>query len=218
MVNAWSLLFDELNMTKKSKHYYDYDRNDPNKKNPFKVDGYSVNGVSNQDFWESDGISLTGNPGTASSDTIVFSGSHLLGGMGDDHINFTGNGINAGETVPIDYFGSEDSISFDLPTPSKPQTNNRQKYSEDVIIKELQEYIGRTYQQHYSAGDDKIQTLDLIEACGDGEAFCRSNILKYASRYDKKGTARRDIMKILHYAVLLMHFNDKNANRETYPQ
>ena len=70
----------------------------------------------------------------------------------------------------------------------------------------------------YSAGDDAIQTLDLIEACGDGESFCRSNILKYASRYDKKGTARRDILKILHYAVLLMHFNDKNAKRETYPQ
>jgi len=50
------------------------------------------------------------------------------------------------------------------------------------------------------------------------EAFCRSNILKYASRYDKKGTARRDILKILHYAVLLMHFNDKNAQREIYPQ
>jgi len=63
-----------------------------------------------------------------------------------------------------------------------------------------------------------VQTLDLIEACGDGESFCRSNILKYASRYDKKGTARRDIMKILHYAVLLLHFNDKNAQRETYPQ
>ena len=90
--------------------------------------------------------------------------------------------------------------------------------SEDVIIKELKDYITRTYDQHYSAGSDKIQTLDLIEACGDGEAFCRSNILKYASRYDKKGTARRDIMKILHYAVLLMHFNDKNAQSETYPQ
>jgi hypothetical protein len=25
-------------------------------------------------------------------------------------------------------------------------------------------------------------------------------------------------MKILHYAVLLMNFNDKNAQRETYPQ
>jgi len=141
-------------------------------------------------------------------------------GMSNDHITFLGNDINAAQPVSFNYFGAEsgDNISFDLPTPSKPQTNNRQKYSEDVIIKELQEYIGRTYQQHYSAGDDKIQTLDLIEACGDGEAFCRSNILKYASRYDKKGTARRDIMKILHYAVLLMHFNDKNAQRETYPQ
>ena len=92
------------------------------------------------------------------------------------------------------------------------------KYNEEEIVKELLEYIRGTYNQHYSAGDDQIQTLDLIEACGDGEAFCRSNILKYASRYDKKGTARRDIMKILHYAVLLMNFNDKNAVRETYNQ
>jgi len=95
---------------------------------------------------------------------------------------------------------------------------SRYKYDEDAILDELRDYITGTYNAHYSAGDDKIQTLDLIEACGDGEAFCRSNILKYASRYDKKGTARRDIMKILHYAVLLMHFNDKNAKRETYPQ
>ena len=92
------------------------------------------------------------------------------------------------------------------------------KYNEEEIVKELLEYIRGTYRQHYSAGDDEIQTLDLIEACGDGEPFCRSNILKYASRYDKKGTARRDILKILHYAVLLMHFNDKNAKREIYPQ
>ena len=90
------------------------------------------------------------------------------------------------------------------------------KYNEEKILNELREYISNTYRQHYSAGDDKIQTLDLIEACGDGEAFCRSNILKYASRYDKKGSARMDIMKVLHYAVLLMNFNDKNATREDY--
>ena len=107
------------------------------------------------------------------------------------------------------------SSNIDLPSMTE---NRRYKYDEDAILKELQDYISGTYNAHYSAGDDKIQTLDLIEACGDGEAFCRSNILKYASRYDKKGTARRDIMKILHYAVLLMHFNDKNAKRETYPQ
>ena len=90
------------------------------------------------------------------------------------------------------------------------------KYNEEAILNELRDYITNTYKQHYSAGDDRIQTLDLIEACGDGEAFCRSNILKYASRYDKKGSARMDIMKVLHYAVLLMNFNDKNATREDY--
>jgi hypothetical protein len=108
-----------------------------------------------------------------------------------------------------------DTILDDV-IPNSPATP--WKYNEEAIVKELLEYIRGTYNQHYSAGDQKIQTLDLIEACGDGEAFCRSNILKYASRYDKKGSARRDIMKILHYAVLLLNFNDKNAVRETYPQ
>ena len=171
-----------------------------------------MNNTSDQDFWEYDGISLTGNPGYPSPDSITYSGnafaetmhigappssddvylgSHLPGGMGDDH------------------------ITFNLDMNKDP---NRYKYNEDTILQELKDYISGTYNQHYSAGDDKIQTLDLIEACGDGEAFCRSNILKYASRYDKKGTARRDIMKILHYAVLLMHFNDKNAQNEIYPQ
>jgi len=92
------------------------------------------------------------------------------------------------------------------------------KYDEDKLLSELRDYIASTYGQHYSAGNDSIQTLDLIEACGDAEAFCRSNILKYASRYDKKGTARRDIIKILHYGLLLLHFNDKTSVTETYPQ
>ena len=68
------------------------------------------------------------------------------------------------------------------------------KYNEEELLTELRDYIIGTYNQHYAT--DKIQTLDLIDACGDAEAFCRSNILKYASRYDKKGTARRDIIKI----------------------
>jgi hypothetical protein len=123
---------------------------------------------------------------------------------------------------PLDKLANETydqfSSTFTDTLTEKIKKDNRFKYSEDAILKELQEYIAGTYNQHYSAGSDKIQTLDLIEACGDGEPFCRSNILKYASRYDKKGTARRDIMKILHYAVLLLHFNDQNATRETYPQ
>ena len=93
------------------------------------------------------------------------------------------------------------------------------KYNEEEIVKELLDYIRGTYKQHYAANDQNLQTLDFIEAAhNDGEACCRDNIMKYVSRYDKKGTPRRDILKILHYAVLLMYFNDKNAQRETYPQ
>ena len=93
------------------------------------------------------------------------------------------------------------------------------KYNEEEIVKELLEYIRGTYKQHYAANDENIQTLDFIEAAHkDGEAFCRDNILKYTSRYDKKGTADRDIMKIQHYSVLLKFFRDKNAQRETYNQ
>ena len=149
-----------------------------------------------QDQWSTEnGFSLTGNPNPA-DDYIIFDSKSNEGSVSLDYNNEFHMNLNM--------FESNDKTRF--------------KYSESRIVKELADYISTTYNQHYSAGDDKIQTLDLIDACGDGEAFCRSNILKYASRYDKKGTARRDIMKILHYAVLLMHFNDKNAKRETYPQ
>jgi|TARA_Y100000033_G_scaffold39033_1_gene38458 hypothetical protein len=94
------------------------------------------------------------------------------------------------------------------------------KYNEEEIVKELLEYIRGTYKQHYAANDENIQTLDYIEAAHkDGEPFCRDNILKYTSRYDKKGTAERDILKIQHYSILLGFFYKKNATqRETYNQ
>ena len=83
------------------------------------------------------------------------------------------------------------------------------KYNEDDLLDEVKSYIHSTYRGHYSTGG--VQTLDLIDSVGDAEAFCRSNVLKYASRYDRKGSARKDIIKIVHYAILLLHFNDKTA-------
>ena len=84
------------------------------------------------------------------------------------------------------------------------------KYNEKELLKEIDDYISSTYKGHYSSNN--VQTLDLIDSVGDAEAFCRSNVLKYASRYDRKGSARKDIIKIIHYGLLLLHFNDK---RET---
>ena len=83
------------------------------------------------------------------------------------------------------------------------------KYNESEILKEISDYISGTYKGHYSVGN--VQTLDLIDSVGDAEAFCRSNVLKYASRYDRKGSSRKDIIKIIHYGILLLHFNDKAA-------
>ena len=86
------------------------------------------------------------------------------------------------------------------------------KYNEDKNLEEITQYVNNTYDEHYSEGE--VQTLDFIDACGDAKAFCRSNILKYASRYDKKGTPRKDILKIIHYAMLLLHFNDKENKHD----
>jgi len=141
----------------------------------------------------------------------------------DDYRDFWGTNDVINSTSGVDQISLNSSDYITLHSPdfiefNMESNNKKYKYSEEEILKELTEYISNTYRQHYSTGNDNIQTLDLIEACGDGEAFCRSNILKYASRYDRKGTSRRDILKILHYAVLLLHFNDKNAQREIYPQ
>lgn len=99
-----------------------------------------------------------------------------------------------------------------------PKTSNTvYKYNEDKILQEVKDYISDTYRAHYNSNNG-TQTLDLIESVGDAAAFCRSNILKYASRYDKKGSAKMDIKKIIHYAVLLYHFAglDKETTERGY--
>ena len=64
------------------------------------------------------------------------------------------------------------------------------KYNEKEMLDEISDYISNTYGAHYSQSDG-FQTLDLIDAIGYAESFCMSNILKYASRYDRKGTPRK---------------------------
>ena len=79
------------------------------------------------------------------------------------------------------------------------------KYNEDQTLDLAKEYIKGTYSQHYANGN--FQTLDLIESIGDAEAFCSSNAIKYLSRYDKKGRPQDDILKAVHYCVLLYYFS-----------
>lgn len=93
------------------------------------------------------------------------------------------------------------------------------KYNEGKILKDLEAYIIGTYTGHYTSGESDIQSIDLIANNGDGIAFAKSNIIKYASRYGKKSLATKsDALKILHYAVFLYHFSghDKENIKNNY--
>lgn len=84
------------------------------------------------------------------------------------------------------------------------------KYNEEESIKELQQYVNSTYSQHYAQG--AIQTTEFIIDCGHGIGHTAGNIIKYCQRYGKKeGRNRKDILKILHYALIMLHVHDKET-------
>lgn len=83
------------------------------------------------------------------------------------------------------------------------------KYNEADILDEIQNYIDSTYDSHYSR--DKFQATEFILDGGHGAGFCIGNILKYAQRYGKKGTAddaRKDLLKVIHYAIIALYNHD----------
>ena len=207
---------------KHDKSYYDFDRN----KSPV----YPPDHPSQQ-FWHEDGFSLTGNPGTASPDTITFSSNGIGAadtlsfsdydgyGIGQDHISFgddpyptlgssiTGSRVQGGmgtDTIGLSPYPHAPFNKVQEPSINKVGV---QKYEEDKGIADLKDYVSSTYSGHYTTKGSNVQTLDLIESVGDAESFCRSNAIKYLSRYDKKGQAKRDILKALHYTLLLYHFS-----------
>ena len=93
----------------------------------------------------------------------------------------------------------------------EPQRNNQYKYHEEEILKDIEEYVSRTYNGHYTGTKHefrKVQTIDLMAARDIASGFCQANILKYGSRYGSKdGKNKTDLLKVIHYAMLLLHFD-----------
>ena len=108
--------------------------------------------------------------------------------------------------------GDNDLIKIEKETITMKTTSNHLwKYNEDKILKDVEDYVTSTYHGHY-CGDEHgyadIQTIDLMAAKKLAAGFCQANILKYGSRYgDKDGRNKRDLMKVIHYAMLLLHFD-----------
>ena len=103
----------------------------------------------------------------------------------------------------------DDGMSLQV-TEEKPMAHYF-KYHEKEILKDIEEYVSRTYQGHYTGKSHEyrnVQTLDLMAAKELASGFCQANILKYGSRYgNKDGKNTKDLMKVIHYAMLLLHFD-----------
>ena len=206
MINSWSLLYDEL---------YGEDEMSDNTITSLESDEYDPKPQSDSDDadWNEPVITV-GSGNTASAYASVFNIN--LDTITDVSIDTSGiEEINL--NVDPDYIAPEfvnfslDGVGFvNESTPEKPQTNldyKPQKYEEDKGIADLKNYVTSTYRGHYTSEQNNTQTLDLIQSVGDAESFCRSNAIKYLARYDKKGSAKQDILKAMHYCLLLYYFS-----------
>ena len=123
--------------------------------------------------------------------------------------------VNAWSLLYEELNGTMDE-TYPIKKPEPDFGYKTRKYEEDKGMRDLSDYISSTYSGHYTSKQNNTQTLDLIQSVGDAEAFCRSNAIKYLARYDKKGQAKRDILKAMHYCLLLYYFSGHaNENDET---
>jgi len=112
----------------------------------------------------------------------------------------------------------EGTIRAEKQTTMNEQKNHLWKYNEDKILKDIQDYVTSTYGSHYCGHENEykdIQTIDLMAAKELASHFCQANILKYGSRYGQKnGRNKIDLLKVIHYSMLLLHFDGHYSRKD----
>jgi hypothetical protein len=91
------------------------------------------------------------------------------------------------------------------------------RYNEGDLLRQITDYVDSTYDEHYS--QNKFQATEFIIDGGHGIGFTIGNIMKYAQRYGHKGTPedwRKDLMKVIHYAIIAMYTHDKETEELDY--
>ena len=200
MVNAWSLAASILNGTfdedypMKEEHsdaWYDYKRNDPNAENPF---------TDPEDWARAERV--VGNGNTAGISTDLYSNDEL-----DLNVDFNVDLADI-DDMYAHQFNDYDTMDMDF---YEPKRAHFYKYHEEEILKDIEEYVSGTYKGHYTGTKHEfrnVQTIDLMASKDLAASFCQANILKYGSRYgNKDGKNQKDLMKVIHYAMLLLHFD-----------
>ena len=206
MINAWSLLYDELyEDDEMSEEIFNVGAGNTASAGNINLDDITNISIDTRNYTvDFDGLE---NDVVYAGDTLGSSGYETLNiTMPDNNYDFTMDDCPPAFTALSD---NDDAIAHHVGGQVSSGINNpcARKYKEDESIEALKNYISTTYGGHYTSDTNDVQTLDLIESVGDAESFCRSNAIKYLSRYDKKGQAKRDILKALHYSLLLYHFS-----------
>ena len=210
MINSWSLLYDELyGEDEMSEEVFNVGAGNTASSN----DEFSIN----LDNIESVSIDTTGlefevDPAYIAPPSVNFSmeGVGIVTDAPSAFTTLSDNDDSIAHHIDLNYEELNLNIGSNSSTPEKPQANldyKPQKYEEDKGIADLKNYVTSTYRGHYTSEQNNTQTLDLIQSVGDAESFCRSNALKYLARYDKKGSAKQDILKAMHYCLLLYYFS-----------
>lgn len=144
---------------------------------------------------------------SATSDTMYFGNEYWRPTAANDHFNFD-HSWSAKSSYPDEVYWPCETPIFNSPMETSKKFPTW-KYNEEAILKQIADYICSTYNSHYTSEDSDIQTIDLMHAKKLASPFCQANILKYGSRFgDKDGRNRRDILKVIHYAILLLHFEN----------
>jgi len=85
------------------------------------------------------------------------------------------------------------------------------RYGEDKSIAAIKDYIDSTYSAHYATEGERIQAIDAMFTLGNADTTCRDLIIKYAWRIGKKEGYRKDLMKIIHYAIFALYDCDRKG-------
>ena len=113
----------------------------------------------------------------------------------------------------VDVSLNYDELTLNIEDPTKEiMSDSRNKYHENEILEDIKDYVSSTYNGHYTGNKHEfrnVQTIDLMASRDLASDFCQANILKYGSRYGSKdGKNKKDLLKVIHYAMLLLHFDE----------
>lgn len=135
-----------------------------------------------------------GDPKTNASMHVSFGQAKIEDATIDDWANDQ-DLLDAMASISIEYHNRETEDLLGI----------KYKYEEDKAMAKIREYINGTYGQHY-VGNGDIQTVDFWESLGSLETTCRDTAIKYLARYGKKGGRNeKDLLKAVHYIILMMY-------------